>query len=51
VAVAGPDIGLAFERERALPDGSLEIVYSVTGKEAGSPAREPGWSPAPQRPK
>jgi hypothetical protein len=40
-----------FESERALPGGSVEIVYSVTGNAGGSPAREAGWSPASQRPK
>jgi dihydrofolate reductase len=44
-----PDTGLAFERERSLPGGSVEIVYSV-GKEASpSPARDEDWSPASQR--
>jgi dihydrofolate reductase len=46
-----PGTGLAFESERALPGGSVEIVYSVTGNTGGSPAREAGWSPASQRPK
>jgi dihydrofolate reductase len=46
-----PGTGLAFESERALPGGSVEIVYSVTGNADGSPAREAGWSPASQRPK
>ena len=46
-----PDAELTFERERALPGGSVEIVYSVTGNTGGSPAREAGWFPASQRPK
>jgi hypothetical protein len=46
-----PDTGLAFESERAPPRGSVEIVYSVTGTAAGSPAREAGWAPASQRPR
>ena len=46
-----PGTGLAFESERALPGGSVEIVYSVTGNTGGSPAREAGWFPASQRPK
>ena len=25
-----PDTGLAFERERALPGGSVEIVYAMS---------------------
>ncbi len=45
-----PDTGLAFESERALAGGSVEIVYSVTGNAGGSAAREAGWSPASQRP-
>jgi hypothetical protein len=44
-----PDTGLALESERALPGGSVEIVYTVTGNAGGSPAREAGWSPASQR--
>jgi dihydrofolate reductase len=45
-----PDTGLAFESERALPGGSVEIVYTVSRNAGGSPAREAGWSPASQRP-
>jgi dihydrofolate reductase len=45
-----PDTGLTFERERALPGGSVEIVYSVSGRASGSAARAAGWSPASQRP-
>jgi dihydrofolate reductase len=42
------DTGLELERERALPGGSVEIVYAVRG--AGElPGREEGWSPASQR--
>jgi dihydrofolate reductase len=44
-----PDAGLTLERERALPGGSVEIVYAVSGRASGSPARELGWSPASQR--
>ena len=44
-----PDAGLTFERSRALPGGSVEIVYGVAG--AGAvPGRGTGWSPASQRP-
>ena len=43
-----PDTGLTFERERALPGGSVEIVYTVSGRASGSPAREAGLSPASQ---
>jgi dihydrofolate reductase len=46
-----PGTGLAFESERALPGGSVEIVYSVTGNAAGSPAGAAGWAPASQRPR
>ena len=44
-----PDTGLAFERERALPGGSVEIVYAVSRQASASPARDAGWSPASQR--
>jgi dihydrofolate reductase len=44
-----PDTTLTFESERALPGGSVEIVYA-TGGASGLPAREAGWSPASQRP-
>jgi dihydrofolate reductase len=44
-----PDADLAFESERALPGGSVEIVYSVGGT-SDVPGREVGWSPASQRP-
>jgi dihydrofolate reductase len=43
-----PGAGLTFERERALPGGSVEIVYAVGGHSA-SPAHEAGWTPASQR--
>src|SRR5439155_15758215 len=32
------DTGLTFESERALPGGSVEIVYAVSGRASGSPA-------------
>jgi dihydrofolate reductase len=44
-----PDAGLTFEGERALPGGSVEIVYRVSA-DAGVPGRDAGWSPASQRP-
>jgi dihydrofolate reductase len=44
-----PDTGLTLERERALPGGSVEIVYTSTGRASGSPARDADWSPASQR--
>jgi dihydrofolate reductase len=44
-----PDAGLTFERARALPGGSVEIVYDVSGRASGLPAREAGWSPASQQ--
>jgi dihydrofolate reductase len=40
---------LAFERERPLPGGSVEIVYAVTGGTERSPARDADWAPASQR--
>jgi dihydrofolate reductase len=43
-----PAAGLTLERERALPGGSVEIVYTVGGR-SESPAREQDWSPASQR--
>jgi dihydrofolate reductase len=44
-----PDTGLELERERALPGGSVEIVYAVRGDAGDLPGREEGWSPASQR--
>jgi hypothetical protein len=44
-----PDTGLTFERERALPGGSVEIVYDVSARASALPARDAGWSPASQR--
>jgi dihydrofolate reductase len=43
-----PDAGLTFVRERALPGGSVEIVYDVSGRASDVPGREAGWSPASQ---
>jgi hypothetical protein len=45
------ETGLKFERERALPGGSVEIVYAVTGSGADSSARRADWAPASQRAK
>jgi dihydrofolate reductase len=45
----GTDTGLTFERERALPGGSVEIVYAVNKASSGLSARDAGWSPASQR--
>jgi dihydrofolate reductase len=44
-----PDTALELERERALPGGSVEIVYAVRGRTSASPARDPDWSPRSQR--
>ncbi len=44
-----PDSGLTFESSRALPGGSVEIVYAVSGQASAVPGREAGWSPASQR--
>jgi dihydrofolate reductase len=44
-----PDAGLRFERERALPGGSVEIVYAVSSPDGGSEARGTDWSPTSQR--
>jgi dihydrofolate reductase len=43
------DSGLTFERERALPGGSVEIVYDVSGRASDVPGRDAGWSPASQQ--
>jgi dihydrofolate reductase len=43
------DTGLTFHSERALPGGSVEIVYAVTSQPGDLPARDAGWSPASQR--
>jgi hypothetical protein len=45
-----PDVGLTFERERALPGGSVEIVYAVGRRASESSARDASWAPASQRP-
>ena len=34
-----PDTGLTFERERALPGGSVEIVYACRGRRDPLPSR------------
>lgn len=44
-----PDTGLTFERERALPGGSVEIVYALSRRASGLPTGDAGWSPASQR--
>jgi dihydrofolate reductase len=43
-----PSAGLGFERSRALPGGSVEIVYRVSG-DAGVAGRGAAWAPASQR--
>jgi dihydrofolate reductase len=43
------DTELAFEHERALPGGSVEIVYAPKRGANDSPAEDPSWSPASQR--
>jgi dihydrofolate reductase len=45
-----PDSGLTFERERALPGGSVEIVYTVSPSTSDLPGRDSDWSPASQHP-
>jgi dihydrofolate reductase len=44
-----PSAGLTFERERALPGGSVEIVYAVSKDADGLSAHDPDWAPASQR--
>jgi dihydrofolate reductase len=41
-----PDTGLTFERERALPGGSVEIVYACDGRRDALPGR-PGSQDRP----
>jgi dihydrofolate reductase len=43
------DAGLTFERERALPGGSVEIVYTVSTRPSDAAVRDADWSPASQR--
>ena len=43
-----PGTGLTFERERALPGGSVEIIYAVSRRANGAPALDPDWSPVSQ---
>ena len=45
----GTDTGLTFESQRALPGGSVEIVYAVSSAESGSPVPDADWVPASQR--
>ena len=44
-----PDSGLTFESSRALPGGSVEIVYDVSGRASAVPGRDAGWAPASQQ--
>lgn len=44
-----PDAGLSFESERALPGGSVEIVYGVGAAAGSAEARKAGWAPESQR--
>jgi dihydrofolate reductase len=44
-----PETGLTLERERALPGGSVEIVYAVDKGPSDLPGRDTDWSPASQR--
>lgn len=43
-----PDAALTFERERALPGGSVEIVYRVGAGAEDVPGRDATWTPAEQ---
>jgi dihydrofolate reductase len=40
---------LTFERERALPGGSVEIVYATRPGASDVPGRDAGWAPSSQR--
>ena len=42
------DTGLTFERECALPGGSVEVVYALSGRTSDVTALDAGWSPASQ---
>jgi dihydrofolate reductase len=44
-----PETGMTFERAGALPGGSVEIVYDVSGRVSGVSGRDAGWAPASQR--
>jgi dihydrofolate reductase len=44
-----PDATLAFQRERALPGGSVELVYAMGERGGELPGRGADWSPASQR--
>jgi dihydrofolate reductase len=43
-----PKTGLTLEHERALPGGTVEIVYRVDENASAVPGRDAGWSPASQ---
>jgi dihydrofolate reductase len=43
------DAGLTFEAERALPGGSVEIVYAANSDSSGSAPPNANWSPTSQR--
>ena len=43
-----PDTGLSFESSRALPGGSVELVYTVDTDGGVPRARQAGWSPISQ---
>jgi dihydrofolate reductase len=43
-----PDTGLSFESSRALPGGSVELVYTVNTDGGVPRARQAGWSPISQ---
>lgn len=43
-----PETGLTLEHERALPGGTVEIVYRVDENTSAVPGRDAGWSPASQ---
>jgi dihydrofolate reductase len=42
-----PDTGLTFERQRALPSGSVEIVYDCRGRRGPLPGQPASQSPNP----
>ena len=44
-----PNAALTLQRERALPGGSVEIVYSVANEASELPGRGAEWAPAEQR--
>jgi hypothetical protein len=43
------DSALTFRSERAVPGGSVEIVYSVSSEASRLPGHDATWQPASQQ--